>query len=53
MPLADKWHRNGMVVKDLLRDIMHSPEFYSERSYRKLVKNPIDFVVAPARQLGI
>jgi uncharacterized protein (DUF1800 family) len=52
-PLADKWHRNGMVIKDLLADIMRSPEFYSERSYRKLVKNPIDFAIAPARQLGI
>ena len=52
-PLAERWHKSGMVIKTLLRDIMESPEFYSERSYRRLVKNPIDFAVAPARQLGI
>jgi len=44
--------RSGLEVKALLRSIMESDEFYGDRSYRKLYKNPIDFTVSTLRQLG-
>ncbi len=40
-------------IETLLRAIMNSEEFYSEKAVRRVIKNPIDFVVASARSLGI
>ncbi|MCH8980039.1 MAG: DUF1800 domain-containing protein, partial [Armatimonadetes bacterium] len=51
--LATKWRKNGLDIKVLVRAIMESEEFYSEKSYRRLVKNPIDFCLAPLRALGV
>jgi hypothetical protein len=42
-----------MDIKRLLRKIMESNEFYSDEAYRHVFKNPVDFVIAPMRQLGI
>ena len=50
--LANRFHDSGMNIKSLLRDIMTSEEFYSDRAARKIYKNPIDFTVATIRQLG-
>ncbi len=33
--------------------MMESPEFFSDKAYRKIVKTPIDFTVSTMRQLGI
>ena len=44
---------SGMEIKPLLRAIMSSPEFYSAKAERAIYKNPVDFVVATSRQLGI
>jgi len=43
----------GLNIKALLRAIMESEEFYSARAERKVVKNPVDFVVPTLRQLGV
>lgn len=51
--LASKWRSNGMVVKDLIRWIVEMPEFYSDKAYRAVVKNPVDFVFPIMRQLGV
>jgi len=51
--LADRFRSNGLKVSGLLRDIMESPEFYSEKAVRKIYKNPVDFCIASARALGI
>jgi uncharacterized protein (DUF1800 family) len=51
--LAADFHGNGMDVKRLIRNIMESDEFYSDQAYRHEFKNPVDFVIAPMRQLGI
>jgi len=50
--LATLWRSNGFEMKVLLRAIMESPEFYSEKSARKLYKNPIDFCISTLRQTG-
>lgn len=49
---ASEYRNNGLKTRALVESIMRDPEFYSERCYRKLVKNPIDFCVVSARQLG-
>lgn len=51
--LAGRFRDSGLDIKELLRDIMRSSEFYSDKAERKVYKNPIDFTVATVRQLGI
>ncbi len=50
---ATKFMASGLNIKSLLRAIMESPEFYSDRAYRAVYKTPVDFVYPCARQLGI
>lgn len=50
--LAKKFRESNLDISELVRAIMLHPEFLSERSFRKQVKNPIDFVVSSARALG-
>lgn len=47
------FRESDLNIETLLRAIMNSEEFYSEKAVRRLMKNPIDFVVASARSLGI
>lgn len=49
---ATNFRDSGLDIKTLLRNIMQSPEFYSDKAFRANYKNPIDFCVAPMRQLG-
>lgn len=51
--LASDWYAHDLDIKYLLRSIMESDEFYSDRAARRLLKNPADFVIAPMRQLGV
>jgi uncharacterized protein (DUF1800 family) len=51
--LAEQFFSSGLDIKVLVRAIMESEEFYSEKCIRKLVKNPIDFIVSTVRQLGV
>ncbi|MBX3117486.1 MAG: DUF1800 domain-containing protein [Fimbriimonadaceae bacterium] len=44
---------SDLDIAVLLRAIMLSEEFYSDKATRTLIKNPIDFCVSTARQLGI
>ena len=50
--LATKFYDSKLDIKVLVRSVMESPEFYSERAFRKVLKNPIDFTVSTIRQLG-
>lgn len=50
---ADKFRQSNLNIKELLRLIMQSPEFYSEKAERAIYKNPVDFAVVSLRQLGI
>ncbi|HVT13967.1 MAG TPA: DUF1800 domain-containing protein [Fimbriimonadaceae bacterium] len=51
--LADKFRQSNLNIKELLRLIMTSPEFYSDKAERAVYKNPVDFVVVSLRELGI
>jgi uncharacterized protein (DUF1800 family) len=49
----DRVFRNAdLEIKPLLRAIMLSPEFVAPENRRKIVKNPADFCITTARQLG-
>ncbi|MBS1717678.1 MAG: DUF1800 domain-containing protein [Armatimonadetes bacterium] len=50
---AGVFRDSGLELKALLRAIMTSDEFYSEKAERAIYKSPVDFVVASARQLGL
>ncbi len=50
--LAEPFFQGGLRIKDLIRSIMEAPEFYSEKAYRAVYKNPMDFAVSTLRQLG-
>lgn len=53
MPFAQRYRASGLDTKALLRDVMRSPEFYSDKAQRAIVKSPVDVVVATMRQLGV
>jgi uncharacterized protein (DUF1800 family) len=50
---AEVFRKSNMNVRELLRAIMLSPEFQSEDVRRVVIKNPYDFCVPMARQLGL
>lgn len=51
--LAKRFRDSGLTVSVLVRSIMESDEFYSDKCVRKLYKTPVDFVMATIRQLGL
>jgi uncharacterized protein (DUF1800 family) len=51
--LASVWEQSGHSVKDVVRAILTSDEFYSERSYRAIVRSPVELVVNMVRAFGI
>jgi uncharacterized protein (DUF1800 family) len=52
-PFAARYRASGMDTKALLKDIMRSAEFYSDKSLRSIVKSPADVVLVTMRQLGM
>ena len=50
--VAGEYRANGLDTKALVRAIAMSPEFLSDKAYRAIVKNPVDFAVPTVRQLG-
>jgi uncharacterized protein (DUF1800 family) len=51
--LAKRYRDNGLKTSVLVRGIMESPEFYSDKCARKLYKSPVDFCMVTVRQLGL
>lgn len=52
-PFADEFYRSGLDIKTLIRSIIESNEFYSDKAYRKLIKNPLDFCLSTSRAMGL
>lgn len=52
-PFIDDFWRSGLDIKTLVRAIVESNEFYSDRAVHRLIKNPMDFCVATARAMGL
>lgn len=51
--ISHEFKQSGLDIKTLILAIMESPEFYSEKAERAIYKNPVEFTVATARQLGL
>jgi uncharacterized protein (DUF1800 family) len=51
--LAGSFKASGYQIKTLLRDILLSPEFAAQSSFRGLVKSPLDLMVGAARLAGV
>ncbi len=51
--LVDVWDASGHSVREVVRAILLSDEFWSMRAYRSLVRSPVEFAVGAVRALGI
>ncbi len=51
--LVEVWDSSGHSVREVVRAILISDEFYSQRAYRSLVRSPVEFAVGAVRALGL
>lgn len=51
--LLKVWDDSGHDIRAIVRAILVSDEFYSERSYRAFVRSPVEFMVGAIRALEI
>ncbi len=49
---AAAWQRSGGDIREVLRAIFRSPDFWAPRNVRAKVKTPLEFVVSAARAVG-
>lgn len=50
--VATQFRASGYDIRTLMRAIFTAPEFLQDRSYRSLVRQPADYMVATMRVLG-
>jgi hypothetical protein len=50
--LADGFRRTDLDVAALMRTLLLSEEFHSDRAYRALIKSPVELAVGAIRSLG-
>ena len=50
--MADTFLRSDGDIKEVLRTLFKSPEFWAPESYRAKVKTPLEFVVSAVRVTG-
>ena len=46
------WKKTGGDIREIVRTIATSPEFYSRASYRQKIKSPFEYAVSSVRALG-
>ncbi len=51
--IARQWRAQGLDTAWLVKTIALSPEFVSDRAFRAVVKNPVQFCASTLRQLGV
>jgi uncharacterized protein (DUF1800 family) len=51
--LVDVWNSSNRDIRAIVRAILTSDEFYSERSYRAFVRSPVEFIVNAMRGLEL
>ncbi|MCS7066140.1 MAG: DUF1800 domain-containing protein, partial [Fimbriimonadales bacterium] len=51
--LAKAFTESGYEIKGLLRRLLTSSVFWSERAFRKRIKSPLEFVIGTLRQVGV
>ncbi len=49
---AERFHETGGDIREVVRTILTSPEFFAAEAYRAKVKSPFEFVVSAVRATG-
>src|SRR5258708_27520461 len=49
---AERFRETGGDIREVVRTILTSPEFFSAEAYRSKVKSPLEFVVSAVRATG-
>lgn len=52
-PLVDAYYAHDHQILPVVRAMLTSPAFYSDKAYRARVKSPVEFVVGAVRALGV
>ena len=52
-PVSDAYYASGFSIKEMVRAILTSDAFFSERAYRARVKSPTEFILGIVRALGL
>lgn len=52
-PVAEAYYASGFSIKEMVRAILTSDAFFSEKAYRARIKSPTEFIVGTVRGLGI
>ncbi len=50
--MAETWKKKDGDIREVLRTMLNSPEFWAPQSYRAKVKTPLEFVVSAVRASG-
>jgi uncharacterized protein (DUF1800 family) len=50
--LAKKFESSGGDIREVLRTLFHSPEFWAPQTYRAKVKTPLEFIASAVRDTG-
>ena len=50
--MAETWEKKDGDIREVLRTMLNSPEFWSPEAYRAKVKTPLEFVVSAIRATG-
>jgi uncharacterized protein (DUF1800 family) len=50
---ADRFRQTAGNIREVVRTIVTSPEFFAREAHRTKVKNPLEFVVSAVRALGV
>lgn len=52
-PISDAYYQSGFSIKEVLRAILTSDAFFSDKAYRAKIKSPTEYVVGIVRHLGL
>jgi Protein of unknown function (DUF1800) len=52
-PLADAYYKSDHHISAMVKAMLTSPAFFSDRAYRARIKSPVEFVVGAIRALGL
>jgi Protein of unknown function (DUF1800) len=50
--MAKTWHKTGGDIREVLRTMLTSPEFWSQDAYRAKIKTPEEYVLSAVRATG-
>ena len=52
-PVVDAYHHSNHDIGAMMAALLGSPQFFSNRAYRALVKSPVELMAGVTRQIGV